>query len=361
MTRLRYVWVRTLALGLILGLAACGTPGGSADPLTSDEALRGMDALANDVEFELSRLENDADLAAVAGFFGSTVTVAQAGVLAPAGILAPAQLDGGTELPRGVVQWTAESGYAPVDGAAPPAPYDYQVLGNPADATAELRVDWDAGAPTEEVTIGDATVELPVDAAAVVLVGGDPVADATFVADWATVAETRCGATEPSLTATALEFDVTIGSHVLAIDAATTGSGTTLTVEVGVGVLGADLTLTLDEQVRILATPCPGELPLGGAIGTPSSATLDAGVRSPDHDATLGVDVTGATWESTGGFASLTVFDLAGSLAIDGSEAVGIDGTFDAEATPPFRAFVRFDDRTMTVEEIVEELFGTAP
>lgn len=355
MTRLRYVLVRALALGLLLGLAACGTPGGSADPLTSDEALRSMDALANDVEFELSRLEGDAELAAVAGFFGSTVTVA------PAGALAPAQLDGGAGLPRGVMEWVEGEGYVPVDGATPPAPYDYQVLGNPSDATAELRIDWDAGAATEEVTVGDATVELPVDAAAVVLVGGEAVADATFVADWTTVPETRCGATEPSLTATALELDVTVGSHTLTVDAATTGSGTTLTVEVGVGVLGADLTLTLDEQVRILATPCPGELPLGGAVGTPSSATLAAGVRSPDHDATLDVGVTGATWETTDGFASLTAFDLAGSLAIDGSEAVGIDGTFDADATPPFTAFVRFDDRTMTIEQIVEELFGTAP
>lgn len=355
MRRLRYVTVRALALGLVLALAACTAPSGSGDPLASDQALRSMDGLANDIEFELSRLEADADLAAVAGFFGSTVTVASTGVLAPA------QLGDGAELPRGVLEWVAGEGYVPADGATPPAPYDYQVLGNPTDATAELRVDWDAGAPTEEVTVGAATVELPTDAAAVVLVGGDPVADATFVADWATVAETRCGATEPSLTATRLELDVAAGSHALSVDAATTGDGTTLTVEVGVGALGADLTLAIDEQVRILATPCPGELPLGGAIGTPSNASLDAGVRSSDHDATLAVDVTDATWASFGGAASLATFDLAGSLAIDGSEAVGIDGTFDAVASPPFTAVVRFDDRTMTIEQIVEELFGTAP
>ena len=355
MTERRYATACAIALGLVLALTACSGPTGSADPLSSVQALGRMDALANDVEVELSRLEGDPDLAAGAGFFGSTVTVA------PAGMLAPAQLTDGSALPRGVVEFVDGEGYVPVAGATPPAPYDYQVLGNATDASAELRVDWDAGAATEVVTVGGTTVELPVDAAAVVLVGGDPVAEATFAADWTTVAETRCGATEPSLTATSLAFDVSAGSRTLSVDAATTSGDTTLTIEVGVGALTADRALPLDEQVRILATPCPDVLPLGGAIGTPSSASFDAGLHSPDHDASLGVDVTGATWDATGGPAILTAFDLTGSLVLDGSEAVGIDGTYDADATPPFTADVRFDDRTMTIEQIVEELFPTAP
>lgn len=356
MNNQRYSTVFALALGLSLALAACTGPGGAADPISSGEALGAMDAMATDVEDEWTRLGDDADLAAVAGFFQDTVTLTPVG-----GMLEPMQLGGASQLPRGVVAWSAAEGYAPVAGATPPAPYDFQVLGNPVEPSADLQVDWDTGAPTEEFAVGSTTVELPVDAEARVLVGDDRVADATFVAAWTAVEETRCSATEPSLTATSLALDVNVGTHSLSVDAATTSSDTTLAIDAGIGILVADLTFTMDDQVRILATPCPADLPLGGAIGTPSSATLDAGLRSPDHHATIRVDLSGATYGTTEGEAALATADLTGSLTIDGSVAVGIDGSFDANASPPFTIVVRFHDRTMTIEQIAEELSGTAP
>lgn len=345
---------RAVAFGLLIALVACS--GDTIRSVSSDEAVRTMDALVADVESALTGLDEDPDLAAVAGFvFQEAVTVT------PASVLSPAQLTESSELPRGVMTWAPDTGYAPVEGATPPAPYDYQVIGNPSDAGAELRIDWDAGAATEQLTVGDTTVELPTDAAAVALVGGKTVVEATFTASWDLVEETRCGATASSLTATSLVFDVTAGSRTFTFTATTSPVSTSLSLELALGGIGADLGFTIDEQLRILAEPCPTGLPLDGAIGTPSSAGLDVGVSSADHSAAVSADFTEMTWTTESDLVTLAAFDLSGSLTIDGTRAGTLEGSFDETANPPFDGRVRFDDETKTFDEIVDELAGTEP
>lgn len=347
---------RAVAFGLlILTLVACSGPSDPAQLASSDQAVRTMNALIDDVEAELTGLEQDPDLAAVAGFVQGTATVA------PASVLSPMQLTESFGLPRGVVAWSAGGSYAPVEGATPPAPYDYQVIGNASDAEAEVRIDWDAGGPPATFTFAGSSIELPTAAAAVVDVGGDTVAEATFTASWELVDETRCGATSPSLTATSLVFDVTAGSHAFTVTATTSSDATSLSVELALGGIGADLGFTIDEQFRILDEPCLTGLPLDGAIGTPSSAGLDIGVSSADHSAAVSADFTEIVWNTEIDPVAPAAFDLSGSLTIDGTQAGTLDGTFDETAVPTFDGRVRFDDETKTFDEIVDELAGTQP
>jgi len=314
-----------------------------------------MDALVTDVESALTGLEGDLDLAAVAGFFEGTTTVT------PAGVLSPAQLAEPFELPRGVLVWSPETGYAPDGGATPPAPYDYQVIGNPSDANAELRIDWDAGDPPANLVFAGSTIELPTDASAIAIVGGDTVVEATLTASWELVDETRCGATTSSLTATSLVFDVTAGPRAFTFTFATTPDATSLSLDLAFGGIAADLGFTIDEQLRILAEPCQTGLPLGGAIGTPSSAGLDVGVTSPDHSATVSAAFADIVWNTAVDPVTLAAFDLSGSLTIDGSQAGTLEGSFDESASPPFDGSVSFDDETKTFDEIADEISGTQP
>ena len=347
--------VRVVALGLLIALVACSGPGDTSQAISSDEAVRTMDALVTDVESALTGLEGDPDLTAVAGFFEGTTTVT------PAGVLSPAQLAEPFELPRGVLAWSPETGYAPDEGATPPAPYDYQVIGNPSDAEAELRIDWDAGDSPANLAFAGSTIELPTDASAIAVVGGETVVEATLTADWQLVEETRCGATASSLTATSLELDVTAGSRALTLTATTTADSTSLSVELTLGGIGVDLGFTVDEQLRILAEPCETGLPLGGAVGTPSSAGLDVGVTTPDHSAAVSVAFAEIVWNTAVDPVTLAAFDLSGSLTIDGSEAGTLEGSFDESASPPFDGSVSFDDETMTFDELADELAGTEP
>jgi hypothetical protein len=241
--------VVSVAFAILLALAACSNPSDGARQITSDEAVGTMDALADEVETELTGLEQDPDLVAVAGFFEGSTTVASAGALSPAQSTEP------VELPRGVLAWSPDTGYKPDEAATPPSPYDLQVVGNPRDAGAELLVDWDAGSDTTQLTVGTTTIELPTDASAVARVDGDTVVEATFAASWELVAETRCGATARSLTATSLELEVTAGSRSLTVSATTTAASTSLSVELALGGIGAEVGFTIDEQIRILAEP----------------------------------------------------------------------------------------------------------
>lgn len=347
--------VVAVTVAVLLALAACSGPNGEIQPISSDEAVRTLDALANDAETALTGLEEDPDLVAVAGFFQGTATVAATGGLSPAQLAEP------SELPRGVVAWSSETGYAPLEGATPPSPYDYQVVGNPSGAGAELLIDWDAGGATTQLTVGDTTIELPTDASAVAMVGDETVVEATLAANWELVDESRCGATAPSLTATSLVFDVVAGSRALMVTATTSADVTSLSVELALGSIGADLEFTIDEQVRVLAEPCPAELPLGGAIGTPSSAGLDLGVSAADGSAAVSTELTDIVWNTLSEPPTLATFDLTGSLAIDGSVAGTLEGRFDESASQAFDGRVRFEDTTMTVDEIVDELAGTEP
>jgi len=347
---------RVVALGLLIALVACSGPGDTSQSISSDEAVRTMDALVTDVESALTGLEDDPDLVAVAGFFEGTTTVT------PAGVLSPAQLAEPFELPRGVLAWSPETGYAPDEGATPPAPYDYQVIGNPSAANAELRIDWgDAGSAPANLAFAGSTIELPTDASAVAMVGGDTVVEATLTASWELVNETRCGATASSLTATSLVFDVTAGPRAFTFTFATTPDATSLSLDLAFGGIAADLGFTIDEQLRILAEPCQTGLPLGGAIGTPSSAGLDIGVTSPDHSAAVSAAIAEIVWDTQVDPVALAAFDLSGSLTIDGSEAGTLEGSFDESASPQFDGSVSFDDETMTFDELAEELAGTEP
>ena len=268
----------------------------------------------------------------------------------PAPLLAPTAW-----LPRGVVEWSASLGrYEPVAGADPPAPYDLQLLGNPVDADAELRVDWDSGGvPTDLVTLEGGTYELPSAASAVVLASDDrEIASATFLADWEMVVEDRCGVTGMSLTARSIGLDVTLGSHGLGLVLETTGSSTDLAIDGTIGTIEASVGVTLDEQVRILSAPC-SELPLGGMIGTPTDIGVDASIASSRHTASATFDADAITWAGP----DLTALDMLGRLTIDGSPVVSMDGRYDASADPPFDGSVYFDDRTMTFEEIIDALF----
>lgn len=355
MTNTRNAAARAVVFGLLIALVACSGPSDTPQPISSDEAVRTMDALVTDVETALTGLEDDPDLAAVAGFFEGTVTVA------PAGVLSPAQLAEPFELPRGVLAWSPDTDYTPDEGATPPAPYDYQVIGNPSDAGAELLVDWDAGNPPTNLAFAGSTIELPTDASAVAVVGGETVVEATLAASWELVEETRCSATASSLTATSLVFDVTAGSRAFTVTVATTPDSTSLSVELALGGVRADVGFTIDEQLRILAEPCQTGLPLGGAIGTPSSAGLDIGVTSPDHGASASAAFADIVWNTEIDPATLAAFDLSGSLTIDGSDAGTLEGTFDESASPPFDGSVSFDDKTMTFDELVDGVAGTEP
>ena len=346
---------RAVVFGLLIALVACSGPGDTSEPISSDEAVRTLDALVTDAETALTGVENDPDLAVVAGFFGGTATVT------PAGVLSPAQLAEPFELPRGVMVWSTDTGYAPDEGATPPAPYDYQAIGNPSDADAELLIDWDAGDPTTTLAFAGSTIELPTDASAVAVVGGETVVEATLTASWELVEETRCSATASSLTATSLVFEVTAGSRTFTATVATTPDSTSLSLELALGGFGADLGFTIDEQLRILAEPCQAGLPLGGAIGTPSSAGLDLSVTSPDHSAAVSAAFADIVWNTAVEPVMLAAFDVSGSLTIDGSEAGTLAGSFDEAASPPFDGSVTFDDKTMTFDEIVDELSGTQP
>ncbi len=346
---------RAVVFGLLIVLGACSGPGDTSQPVSSDEAVRTMNALVTDVENALTGVEGDPELAAVAGFFEGGITVT------PAGVLSPAQLAEPFELPRGVLTWSPGTGYVPDEGATPPAPYDYYLIGNPSDAGAELRIDWDAGDPPATLAFAGSTIELPTDASAVAVVGGETVVEASLTASWELVDETRCDATAASLTATSLVFEVTAGPRAFTTTLATTPDSTSLSLDLALGGIEADLGFAIDEQLRILAEPCQTVLPLGGAIGTPSSADLDVGVTSPDHSAAVSVAIAEIVWNTEIDPATLAAFDLSGSLTIDGSEAGTMEGSFDESASPPFDGSVTFDDEAMTFDELADELAGTEP